>query len=185
MAMDDYLHNPYQKRNFTNKIARLHSKYKPGCYKTGLPADQWGIRIAIYQEKAQVEGEVLRDIYDQAFPEDLAYQAWTDIQDLDNPRYEHFKARLIRLTTTKEQHKNMYEKLLLNIYQTLPEPRQEREKRKRDEEKKPNRSDKCRKKESTHTPKGDREKKFHNNHEALASVPQAEIDKHKAEKASC
>jgi hypothetical protein len=29
--------------------------------------------MAIYQEKAQVEGEVLRDIYDQAFPEDLAY----------------------------------------------------------------------------------------------------------------
>jgi hypothetical protein len=54
-------------------MARLYWKYKPGCYKTGLPTDQWGIRIAIYQEKAQVEGEVLREIYDQAFPEDLVY----------------------------------------------------------------------------------------------------------------
>jgi hypothetical protein len=39
--------------------------------------------------------------------------------------------------------------------------------------------------ESTHTPKGDKEKKFQNNREALASVPQAEIDQHKADKASC
>jgi hypothetical protein len=31
--------------------------------------------MAIYQEKAQVEGEVIREIYDQAFLEDLAYQA--------------------------------------------------------------------------------------------------------------
>jgi hypothetical protein len=29
--------------------------------------------MAIYEEKAQVEGEVLREIYDQVFPEDLAY----------------------------------------------------------------------------------------------------------------
>jgi hypothetical protein len=127
-AMDHYFRDPHQKRNYTNKMARLHWKYKPGCYKTGLPADQWGIRMAIYQEKAQVEGEVLREIYDQAFPEDLAYQAWTDVQDLDDPRYEHFKARLIRLATAKEQHKNMHEKPLLNMYQTSSEPKQEREK---------------------------------------------------------
>jgi hypothetical protein len=74
-AMDHYFRDPHQKCNYTNKMARLHWKYKPGCYKTGLPADQWGIRMAIYQEKAQVEGEVLREIYDQAFPEDLACQA--------------------------------------------------------------------------------------------------------------
>jgi hypothetical protein len=61
-----------------------------------------------------------------------------DIQDLDDPRYEYFKSRLIRLTTTKEEHKNMYEKPLLNIYQASSKPKQEREKWKRDEEMKPN-----------------------------------------------
>jgi hypothetical protein len=126
--MDYYFHDPHQKCNYTNKMARLHWKYKPGCYKTGLPADQWGIRMAIYQEKAQLEGEVLRDIYDRAFPEDLACQAWTDIQDLDNPRYEHFKARLIKLATAKEQHRNIHEKPLLSMYQASSEPKQEREK---------------------------------------------------------
>jgi hypothetical protein len=184
-AMDHYFRDPHQKRNYTNKMARLYLKYKPGCHKTGLPADQWGIRMAIYQEKAQVEGEILREIYDQAFPEDLACQAWMDVQDLDDPRYEHFKARLIKLATAKEQHKNMHEKPLLNMYQASSKPKQEREKRKRDEEKKPNRSDKHGKKESTHTPRSDREKKFQNNREALASVPQANIDQHKADKASC
>jgi predicted ATP-binding protein involved in virulence len=133
-----------------------------------------------------VQGEVLREIYDQAFPEDLACQAWTDVQDLDDPKYEHFKARLIRLATTKEEYRNMHEKPLLSIYQAPSEPKQEREKRKRDEEKKPNHgSDKGGKKESTHTPRNDREKKFQNNREALASVPQAKIDQHKADKASC
>jgi hypothetical protein len=185
-AMDHYFRDPHQKCNYTNKMARLHWKYKPGCHKTGLPADQWGIRIAIYQEKAQVEGEVLRDIYDQAFPEDLACQAWTDVQDLDDPRYEHFKARLIRLATAKEEHRNMHEKPLLNMYQASSEPKQEREKRKRDEEKKADRrSDKRGKKESARTPRSDREKKFQNNREALAGVPQAEIDQHKVDKASC
>jgi hypothetical protein len=184
-AMDHYFRDPHQKRNYTNKMARLHWKYKPGCHKTGLPADQWGIRMAIYQEKAQVEGEVLREIYDQAFPEDLACQAWTDVQDLDDPRYKHFKARLIKLATAKEQHKNMHEKPLLNMYQTSSEPKQEREKWKRDDDKKSNRSDKQGKKESTHTPRSDKERKFQNNREALAGVPQAEIDQHKADKASC
>jgi hypothetical protein len=69
-----------------------------------------------------VEGEVLREIYDQVFPEDLACQAWIDIQDLDDLRYEHFKARLIKLATTKEQHRNMHEKPLLSMYQTSSEP---------------------------------------------------------------
>jgi hypothetical protein len=70
--MDHDFCNPYQTYNYTNKMARLYWKYKPGYYETSLLADQWGIRIAIYQEKTQVEGEVLREIYDQAFPEDLA-----------------------------------------------------------------------------------------------------------------
>jgi hypothetical protein len=94
--------------------------------------------MAIYQEKAQVEGEVLREIYNQAFPEDLACQLWTDVQDLDDPRYEHFKARLIKLVTAKEQHRNMHEKPLLSIYQASSEPKQEKEKWKQEEEKKPN-----------------------------------------------
>jgi predicted ATP-binding protein involved in virulence len=57
---------------------------------------------------------------------------------LDDPRYEHFKARLIKLATAKEQHKNMHKKPLLSIYQTSSEPKKEKEKRKQDEEKKPN-----------------------------------------------
>jgi hypothetical protein len=79
----------------------------------------------------------------------------------------------------------MHEKPLLSMYQTSSEPKQEKEKRKREEERKSNRSDKCGKKESTHTPRSDKEKKFQNNREALAGVPQAEIDQHKADKASC
>jgi predicted ATP-binding protein involved in virulence len=91
---------------------------------------------------------------------------------LDDPNYKHFKTRLIRLTTAKEEYWNMYEKPLLNIYQTSSEPKQEREKQKQDEEKKSNcRSDKCGKKgESTHTPKGNWEKTFQNNRKALASI---------------
>jgi hypothetical protein len=142
--------------------------------------------MAIYQEKAQVEGEVLREIYDQAFPEDLACQARTDVQDLDDLRYKHFKARLIKLATAKEQHRNMHEKPLLSMYQTSSEPKQEKEKQKRDEEGKSSRgSDKHGKKEPTHAPKGDKEKKLQNNCEALAGVPQAEFDQYKADKASC
>jgi hypothetical protein len=47
-AIDHYFHDPHQKHNYTNKMARLHWKYKPRYHKTGLPADQWGIRMAIY-----------------------------------------------------------------------------------------------------------------------------------------
>jgi hypothetical protein len=47
---------------------------------------------------------------------------------LDDPRYKHFKARLIRLITTKEEHRNIHEKLLLHMYQASSEPKQEREK---------------------------------------------------------
>jgi predicted ATP-binding protein involved in virulence len=106
---------------------------------------------------------------------------------LHDPRYEYFKTRLIKLATAKEEHRNMHEKPLLNMYQTSSEPKQEREKRKQDEEKKSNhRSDKRGKKgESTRIPKSDQENKFQNNRKALASVPQAEIDQHKADQASC
>jgi hypothetical protein len=81
----------------------------------------------------------------------------------------------------------MYEKPLLNIYQASSQPKQEREKQKWDEEKKPNcRSDNNgKKKEQTCTPRGNQEKKFQNNHKVLGGVPQAEIDQHKADKASC
>jgi hydroxymethylpyrimidine pyrophosphatase-like HAD family hydrolase len=101
---------------------------------------------------------------------------------LDDPKYKHFKARLIRLATMKEEHRNMHEKPLLNMYQASSEPKQEREKRKRDEEKKPNHE---KKKEPTHTPRTDWEKKFQNNCKALVSIPQAEINQYKADKASC
>jgi hypothetical protein len=145
--------------------------------------------MAIYQEKAQVEGEILREIYDQAFPEDLACQAWMDIQYLDDPRYEYFKARLIKLATTKEQHKNMHEKPLLNMYQASSEPTQEKEKRKRDEERQSTRRQdnrgKDKRREPNRAPRSDQEKKFQSNREALAGVPQAEIDQHKADKAAC
>jgi hypothetical protein len=106
---------------------------------------------------------------------------------LDNPRYEHFKARLIRLATTKEEHRNMHEKLLLNMYQASSEPKQEREKQKQDEEKKTNygSDNRGKRRELTHTPRCEWEKKFQNNREVLASVPQAEIDQHKVDKASC
>jgi hypothetical protein len=77
-----------------------------------------------------VEGEVLREIYDKAFPEDLVCKAWTDIQDLDDPRYKLFKARLIKLATTNEQHKNIHEKPLLNMYQASSKPKLEKEKQK-------------------------------------------------------
>jgi hypothetical protein len=53
-----------------------------------------------------------------------------DIQDLDDPKYEHFKPRLIKLATAKEEYRNMYEKPLLNMYQASSKPKQEREKQK-------------------------------------------------------
>jgi hypothetical protein len=71
------------------------------------------------------------------------------------------------------------------MYQASSEPKLEKEKRKQEEEKKSNRSDKRGKKESTHTPRNDKEKKFQNNCKTLASIPQAEINQHKADKASC
>jgi hypothetical protein len=67
-AMDHHFHDPHQRRNYTNKMAELYRKYKLRHEKKGLSAEQWGIRMAMYQEKAQVDGEILKEIYDQAFP---------------------------------------------------------------------------------------------------------------------
>jgi hypothetical protein len=59
------------------------------------------------------------------------------------------------------------------MYQASSEPKQEREKQKRDEEKKPSHGNM---REPTHIPKNNWEKKFQNDCEALAGVSQAEID---------
>jgi hypothetical protein len=61
--MDHHFRDPYQRRSYTNKLAELYWKYKPGHEKTGLSAHQWGIQMAMYQEKAQVDSEVLKEIY--------------------------------------------------------------------------------------------------------------------------
>jgi hypothetical protein len=58
--MDYYFWDPHKKRIFTNKMVDLYWKWKAGHTKTGLSADQWGIRMAMYQEKAQRDGEVLQ-----------------------------------------------------------------------------------------------------------------------------
>jgi hypothetical protein len=63
VAMDYHFRDPHEKRTFTDKIADLNWKGIPGHTKTGLSADQWGIRMAMYQEKAQCDGEVLKEIY--------------------------------------------------------------------------------------------------------------------------
>jgi hypothetical protein len=50
--MDYYFYKLYEKMIFTNKMVDLYWKWKSGHTKTGLSVDQWGIWIAIYQEKA-------------------------------------------------------------------------------------------------------------------------------------
>jgi hypothetical protein len=62
-AMDYHFRDPHEKRTFTNKMADLYWKGTLGQTKTGLSADQWGIRMAMYQEKAQCNGEVPKEIY--------------------------------------------------------------------------------------------------------------------------
>jgi hypothetical protein len=71
-AMDYHFWDPDEKRTFTNKMAALYWKGTPGYAKTGLSADQWGIRMAMYQEKAQCNGEVLKEIYMHAFTKELS-----------------------------------------------------------------------------------------------------------------
>jgi hypothetical protein len=60
-------------------MADLYWKWKPGHTKIGLLADQWGIQMAMYQEKAQYDGEVLKEIYMQAFTKELSNQAWRKV----------------------------------------------------------------------------------------------------------
>jgi hypothetical protein len=74
--------------------------------------------IHMYQEKAQVDGEVLKVIYDQAFPEELSCQAWMEVREMDDPKYDVLKARLIKITTVIEEPKIMHHKPLLQIYQS-------------------------------------------------------------------
>jgi hypothetical protein len=62
-AIDYHFQDPHEKRTFTNKMVDLYWKGIPGHTKTGLLADQWGIQMAMYQEKAQYDGEVLKEIY--------------------------------------------------------------------------------------------------------------------------
>jgi hypothetical protein len=69
--MDYHFWDPHKKRIFTNKIADLYWKGIPGYTKPGLSADQWGMQIAMYQEKVQCNGEVLEEIYIQAFTKEL------------------------------------------------------------------------------------------------------------------
>jgi hypothetical protein len=85
-AMDHHFRDPHQRRNYTNKMTELYWKYKPGHEKTGLLADPWGIRMAMYQEKAQVDREVLKEIYDQAFREELSCKAWMEVREMDDPK---------------------------------------------------------------------------------------------------
>jgi hypothetical protein len=47
-AMDYHFRDPHEKRIFNNKMADLYWKGTPGHTKTGLSADQWGFRIAMY-----------------------------------------------------------------------------------------------------------------------------------------
>jgi hypothetical protein len=60
-------------------MADLYWKRKPGHAKTGLSVDQWGIWMAMYQEKAQCDAEVLKEIYMRAFTKELSNQAWREV----------------------------------------------------------------------------------------------------------
>jgi hypothetical protein len=127
--MDYHFYDPHEKRTFTNKMANLYWKLKPGHTKTGLSADQWGVRMAMYQEKAQCDGEVLKEIYMPAFTKELSNHAWREVRHLDNPKYEILKAKLVELGTTDEEYESMHQKPLLRIYQT-DQPKQDKDKKK-------------------------------------------------------
>jgi hypothetical protein len=101
---------------------------------------------------------------------------------MDDLKYHVFKARLIKIATAIEEHKSMHEKPLLRMYQSSRHSKQEGE-RKKVRRSAAHSSKKS--KEHTRTTKGDREKKFQSNCEALAGVPQSEINQYKADKASC
>jgi hypothetical protein len=185
-AMDYHFRDPHEKRTFTNKMANLYWKGTCGHTKTGLSADQWGIRIAMYQEKAQCDGKVLKEIYMRAFTKELSNQAWRVVQYLDNPKYEILKAKLVELGTADEEHESMHQKPLLRIYQN-DQSKQDKDKKKEYGDKRKSRSSEARGKdrEHTRTTKSDKERKFQNNRDALSGIPQNEIDQHKADKGRC
>jgi mRNA-degrading endonuclease RelE of RelBE toxin-antitoxin system len=148
--MDYHFQDPHEKWTFTNKMADLCWKWKLGHTKTGLSADQWGIRMAMYQEKAQYNGEVLKEMYIWAFSKELSNQAWREVQYLDDPKYEILKAKLVELGTADEEHECMHQKPLLRIYQT-DQPRQAKETKKDYNDKKKIRDSKTRSKERERT----------------------------------
>jgi hypothetical protein len=74
--------------------------------------------MAMYQEKAQCDGEVLKEMYMWAFTKELSNQTWREVQHLDNPKYEILKTKLVELGTVDEEHESIHQKPLLQIYQT-------------------------------------------------------------------
>jgi hypothetical protein len=92
----------------------------------------------------------------------------------------------MELGTADNEHESMHQKPLLRIYQ-IDQPRQDKEKKRDHSNKKKNRRSETRGKdrEWTRITKIDKERKFQNNRDALAGIPQNEIDQHKADKASC
>jgi hypothetical protein len=140
----------------------------------------------MYQEKAQCDGKVLKEIYMWAFTKELSHQAWREVWHLNNPKYEILKAKLVELGTTDEEHESMHQKPLLWIYQN-DQSKQDKEKKKEYGDKRKSYSSEARGKdrEHTRTTKSDKERKFQNNWDALSRVPQNEIDQHKVDKASC
>jgi hypothetical protein len=142
--------------------------------------------MAIYQEKAQYNGEVLNEIYMLAFTKELLNQAWRAVRYLNNPQYEILKAKLVALGTADEEHKSMYQKPLHQIYQTN-EPKKYKDKKKDNGNKRKNHRTEARgsnkAKEHTRTTKSDKERKFQNNRDALSGVPQDDIDQYKVDRA--
>jgi hypothetical protein len=78
-TMDYHFWDLHEKRIFTNKMVDLYWKRTPGHTKTGLSVEQWGIQMAMYQEKAQCNGEVLKEIYMWAVTKELSNQAWRHV----------------------------------------------------------------------------------------------------------
>jgi hypothetical protein len=128
-AIDYHFWDPHEKRIFTNKMADLYWKGTLGHTKTALSADQWGIQMAMYQEKAQCDGEVLKEIYMLAFTKESSNQAGREVRHLDDPKYEILKAKLVELGTADEEYESIHQKPLLQIYQT-DQPKQDKGKKK-------------------------------------------------------
>jgi hypothetical protein len=72
----------------------------------------------MYQEKAQCDREVLKEIYMPAFTKELLNQSWRELRYLDNLKYEILKANLVELGTVDEEYDSMHQKPLIWIYQT-------------------------------------------------------------------